>query len=1529
MIWQVIKIKILQRLKRIVLYGLYGILVFLIVSFSILQIPAVQKYFVSKITDQFSKVSGFTVSYDRFYLMWYDRLEITDLKITDPQQNTLIEAGRLYVNFTLSTLFDRNNINIDAVSLQEGGVNMVTIPTSDSTKEMNIDVFIAEIERQLSSGKKSSGGGAKINIGEVLILQSRFSLNQTDSDSVRYGFDPSHFRVSIDDGNLNNFQIIGDTIQFNVTSLRIKEAKTQLTISNLRTYFRISQKSMEFLGIDLTCNQSHVSDTVRLLYDSQRDLSDFVNKVTIDAKLRDTRLHPEDISHFARGLDTWKKTITMNGHFRGKISRFTFKPMALNIGATTITGSLEMDGLPSIDETFINVKLKPSVAYGTDLAFLFPESINNNLIPLGKIQLQGNFVGFTNDFVADGDFITRLGRITSDINYKISPGNVGLTSYRGNLALTDFQLGQFFKDTVNFQEVTLKGNINGKGFSKQTADFLLKGEIASIGVRGYNYVNIRSNARFANQFFQGNLTIDDPNLQFSMDGSIDLRETIELIKIKARLDTALLHQLKLTDEKIFLQSYVDIDSRGLELDSIVGSALFKQTLIQFGDETIKFDSIHLISENHQDGRALTLRSSMADLSLTGNFYYSTMFNDIQKLIQEFMLNLRNDPVAIAAYYTAKLPTEQTYTAKIDARIHDANPLFNILDINLHVSPETVIQGQFSNSTTSRLHAFTHIDSVAYAGKSFMHNEIEFNGSKIRDSTQVLAQLTVTSDRQFINKNVTTKNLFVEGIWNLDHIDFKVDADQVGYDNQIRLNAEIDFLEDSTKIKLLPSTIRLLGEDWDTHGSNYTLVKGREWSLHHVGFYHEAQSIKIDGEISNDSTKSLLIDIHDLDLSLLNFFSNEKFGGQLNAKIIQKDIYDDLFIENVLEIDSLTINKFLVGEVRGNNTLDPVTEFFNINLTVDRMDNRILDIEGYYDPSDKESPLQAKAILDKANLRLIEPVVRDIFSQLDGTLTGSYDIRGTFSEPRITGEAKLENGQLMINYLKTLYKVTGTVGMTPTEIQLRSFNLVDVFKNSARLEGKITHRNFGRMALRIDANFSNFQLLSTSMKDNDLFYGQAFGTGVLTIAGPISNLKISATAVTNRNTRLSLPLGGGTSSQDKKEFIQFVSFSQDVKAKKKAPPRKRELSGLTLDLNIDVTPDAYTEIIFDIKSGDIIRGRGRGDLRLPVDTKGEFNMFGRIDFTEGAYNFTLYDIINKEFQIKPGSNIAWYGDPYEANLNITASYRQLTSMGPILADQTLVSDPAIRRKYPVEVLLKLDGLMMSPTLTFDLAARDLPDNVITADGRSVRMRFEFEAFKTKLDEQELKLQVFSLIILRKLSPPNAFATSASGSIYNSVSELLSNQLSYWLSQVDQNLEIDLDLGTLDQEAFNTFQLRLSYSFLGGRLRVSKDGTFGGNQPNRSEVATIAGDWTVDYLLTPDGKFKVKMYSRSNVNQLQSSLNTQTAAVTTGTSLMYTENFNTFSELLMSARERRRRELEKNPSLLDEEEQKEQKDPKVNK
>ena len=226
---------------------------------------------------------------------------------------------------------------------------------------------------------------------------------------------------------------------------------------------------------------------------------------------------------------------------------------------------------------------------------------------------------------------------------------------------------------------------------------------------------------------------------------------------------------------------------------------------------------------------------------------------------------------------------------------------------------------------------------------------------------------------------------------------------------------------------------------------------------------------------------------------------------------------------------------------------------------------------------------------------------------------------------------------------------------------------------------------------------------------------------------------------------------------------------------------------------------------------------------------------------------------------------------------------------------------------MKVLLELDGPMLSPEITFDITAADLPQSILVPNRAPVRLDFEFQTFKNKLDEQELKRQVFSLVVLRRFSPPESFNTS--GSIVNSVSELLSNQLSNWVSQVDENLEIDVDLSTLDEEAYNTFQLRLSYTFMSGRLRVTRDGTFYGNRDDSNlsnqNLSSIAGDWTVDYLLTPDGKLKVKMYNRTNINPILNTLGSQNS-VTTGVSLTHTQSFNNLRDIWRSARSRREEE-----------------------
>lgn len=1504
--WQVIKIRVYRTVRNIVLYSAYVSVVLLLTAFLLLQIPSVQKALIQRYTGNLREVIGFNVTFSSINLRWYDHLVIKDLLVEDPEHNEMIRVADLKVNFRFSSLLQNKEVNIDGASLDSASVNLTRIQESDTSRDLNINVFIDRINK-MSAGT-GTGASPKVNIGEIVLDRSTFIYNENDSDSIKKGFDYRHFRLALDDGELTNFQVIGDTIQFHLNSLTAVDAATKLDVKSLQTYFRISQTSMEFLGLHAKAGKSVISDTIIFSYKSQRDFNDFNNKISFRAMLKDTYLDPDDLDLFGPGAKAIGQPITLSGTLTGRVNRLKYTNMDARIGNTILKGSLDLDGLPSINETFIRLKLKTSRVDIDDFRFAFDDFVFERLKPLDKVNMQGTFTGFTNDFVADATLDGRLGWIRSNINLKVNEKDVNKTSYKGGLELKAFDLGTYFNDTTTFQHVTMKGNVSGRGLTYETADLLLVGTVNSIGIMGYNYSNINSNARFAKQFFAGTIKIDDPNLRFNAEGSIDFRTERDIVQVRANLDTALVHKLGFTKKDLAISSYVDINSHGLQIDSLFGDAIFKDTKVYYDSKFIELDSMHLISEKLSDGRQITFRSSLLDVSMEGNYYYSTLFNDLNKLFQELMLSIGNDKAAIANYYNNKRKSTQEYEARININLHDINPLTSLAGIDLQMSHGTAIQGRFTNGLTSILQAFSTIDTVTYAGKDFLNNEIEFTGSKIRDSANVLAMVTVRSNKQLLSRALHTNSLLLEAIWNRDHVDVGLDVDQEGLNNKLRLRTEVDFLDDSTKIKVLPSRVLVLDKEWVVDNQNYIMFKGREFTVNHLQVHQDKQSVLLNGLISDDRDKELVLTVSNLNLDVLNTFSTEKFMGVLNAKLTARDLHHQPFIQNNVEMKALTVNDFLIGDVSGKNQWNPETEKFDINFSIDRLHERTMVLEGIYDPAQQTDPLDVKATFNNARLRILEPVLRGLFSEIDGELTGTYTIRGTFSKPTLSGEGMVKDGKILIDYLRTLYSFSGKLGMSPTQIMFNDMEMVDAYENKGTLRGYIAHKNFNKFVINLDGEFINFQVLNTTSKDNNLFYGQGYATGNLNIFGPSSNLKISANARTEKNTKIYIPVSGA-SETDKKDFITFAHFTDSLalpEDQRKKENKKRELTGVSVDINLDITPAAYAEIIFDIKAGDIIRGRGNGDLRLQLDTKGEFNMFGGIQFTEGAYNFTLYDIINKEFTIKPNSRLLWYGDPYAGIMNITASYRQLASLAPIYdKEPEIQTDPAIKRKYPIEVQLKLDGPMLTPTFAFDVVAADLPTLISLTNGQQKRLSFDFAAFKTRLDEQELKRQVFSLIILRRLSPLESFSTS--GSLANSVSELLSNQLSYWLTQVDQNLEIDLDLGALDAEAFNTFQLRLSYSFLNGRLRVTRDGTFSSAAQQQQSVASIAGDWTVDYLLTPDGKFRVKMYSRSNFNAISSSLGSQTA-VTTGFSLMHTQNFNEVRDLLRFAREKRRKELE---------------------
>jgi hypothetical protein len=1519
---QVIK----NRAKKVFVYTVTSILFLLISAFLFLQMPPVQNWLISVYLKDFSNVVGFPASIEGFKMLWFDRLELSGVTIADPEGNKMIRAKTILVNFKLSRLLEQSNVNIDGVFVDSAHVLLTKIHDSDTSRDLNINVWINKINESFSSG---SGGGKspKINIGEAFVNQSHFSYIDQYRDSIKTGFNYNQFSIDIDEAQLNKFAVIGDTTEFNLQTLIATEPRSKFQVKEMSTFFRLSQGGMEFKGLNLRAGESLVRDTIIFKYNSHADLSDFIHKVNVHATLDKCIIQPADLALFAPGIEKIRKPIHFTGVFNGRVNKFKVTGMDASIGSTDLKGSLDMDGLPEINETFIILNISKSQLNPPDIDFILNDEILQRLRPMGKLHLDGQFLGYPTDFVANGTFIGKLGTIKSDINFKVNEKNFDLSEYSGSLKLVSFSLGEYLADTVLFQQVSMDGKITGAGMTKNTADFKLNGRINQLGIKGYNYVNISTNARFATGLFNGFLQIDDPNLEFEAQGSVDLRDGKNRIQIQAKLDTAYLHKLKLSKDELFLHANFEADFRGLTLDSLDGNASFKDLKVQYIQKSLYLNDISISTTRTTSSRYLKIESNILDGEISGDYKFSTISQDIETLAKEFLLNLRNNQTEIDRYYAQKTARPGTYKADIKFMLKDILPLAELLNVDLSLSKNTLLEGSFTSGYTSIFNLYSRFDSLRYQSNLFLDSDAELTASKIADSTAVLAMATINSSKQQISKNVETKNLLAEGIWSRNHINFSLDADQSTGTNYVRLSGYVDFLRDSTVITMAPSMVNLLEKQWTFRNDNYVSFHHNSINFNNLALVTGTQSVAVNGELSPDPEDLVKLKIEDLDLSIFNILTLRKIGGIMNAEIEMSNYFKKPLLQNSIEIKDLMVSDFLIGDVLGQNLWDTTRRQFDIRVGVSRSEHKLVNLEGYYKPSDKNSPLNVQANLVRADLKILEPFLTEIFPRLTGTVSGDFTITGKLDHPEINGEGNVNDGQIMIGYLKTLYGFTGIVGLSPNSIYFKDMNLSDGFRNAATLNGTIHHQNFNSMRLDIQANFKNFQVLNTTTKDNSLFYGQGYATGDLRIDGPISNLNISATAKTEKNTRIYIPISGSTDTE-KKDFISFVNFRDTTIARKNTLNLQRNkvrLTGLMFNLNLDVTPDAYCEIIFDPKSGDIIRGRGFGDIKLQMDTKGEFNMFGPFEFREGWYNFTLYDIINKEFEVQKGSKITWYGDPYQAILDINASYNQQASFAPLVdnnpSNEALLNSPYIKRKYPVKVLVDIEGPMLTSRISFDIQAQDLPKS-IQAGSQTYNLDIVFNTFKNKLDEQELYRQVFSLIVLRRFSPPESFNTS--GTVMNSVSELLSNQLSYWMSQVDQNLVIDVDLNVMDQEAFNTFQLRFSYTFFNGRLRVTGDGTYNSSTTssgNQNNPSSLAGDWTVDYMLTADGKLRVKMYSRTNVNQNLSSINNQNT-ITTGLSLMHTQSFDELGELFKKGRQKKKqtsepvnKEAVKNDEMLD--------------
>ncbi|WP_109829257.1 translocation/assembly module TamB domain-containing protein [Reichenbachiella versicolor] len=1491
---------LLRKSPKIFIWTLAILAVFFIAFISAFQIPRFQTELVNKVSELISSKTSFAITVGKANLTWYDQMELNDIRIFEKSNDsTLIQVDDLSLDVNLIHFLFTQEIKGRRLTLEKPQIHI--IKSSDSL-EINLTRFLNELK--LAFKKDENQKKTSLNISSTFISNGVFSYNDVTRPR-EYDFkDINHITYNQLNGKLSELIYLNDKIDVKIDSLTAIDPDYCFDIKSFQSHLLFNKQSLSLNRLSLNIGSSLVRDSITFLYSTPSQFKYLFDSIYLHANLKNTIIHTRDIQKFIPNYPVTNQTINLSGKYIGTINDLELKSAEIQIGRLSkFRTSGIVVGLPSIKETFFDLKFQNSSFSHIDFSQYLPYNFIERITPLGKTYFSGSFTGYLNDFVTKTKINSEIG--TADIGVSINIREETKAFYRGRISLDNFELSKFLTQESNgIEKITLDGTIKGNGLEVETAIFDLDALAKSAHIKGYPYKNIRTKAHFEAGIFAGEIAINDTNLQLAGLMDINLKEEIKKIDLAIKIDTINIEPLNLSSVPFSFSSQINAKLSGSHFEDLRGYLNLKNFYIGHQNQILKVDSLKLISSLSKEMRIIELKTNNLSASLKGHYTNNKLIKAINHLHQDISTHLKNNGAEKKDYYLNKS------LIKVDNI--DANLLISASNLNEYIQPffpkisfskNINISGQFSQDSTVNLSLFTEFDSSSLGKSQFIENELDIQLTKSFYNSDIIASIYTSSFNQTYEK-INSKNLKHELLWFNDEIEYYGTINQQGQENGAEIIARAFFKTDTTVIKFIPSNIRILGEKWNWTKNHEINIINDQILFKNFGVSSNDQKFKINGIYSIYNT--LNVKVTNLDLSLLNTITQTKIEGILDGDFIINQEEEHHLVNGKFITTDIKVDDFLVGNLFSSSKWEPNEKRLNIKSYLVRDDDEKMDILGHYYPSMQEfGNLEFKAKFHDMHIKTLEPFINQ-FSNLGGTVKGDFSLSGTLAKPIIEGQGKVSNGKCKVDYLNTNYGFEGSLNFTKTSIYMDGFSIKDREQNQAFLSGNIYHEGFKKYELDLFGEFTNFNLLNTTSVDNDLYYGFAYGSGNVQFTGALENLNIKAEAKTTKGTRLSIPLDWNSSTGgEQKEYIEFGTIEQDLKQDSIQTTSTRErvkIKGIVFDFNIEVTPDAYLELIFDAKSGDIIRGRGNGNMNLVVDTQGEFNMFGDYQIEEGGYNFTLYNIINKEFIINKGGSIAWYGDPYGAQININARYRQLASVAPLLnLSEEDVASPESRRKYPSYVDLFLTGDLLEPKIQFDIEIEDYPRTISIVSDPAYPLDTYINSFKTKIrnNEQEMNRQVFSLIILRKFSPENTFDVSST-TIGSSFSEFISNQLSYWVSQVDENLEVDVDLASLSEDAFNTFQLRLSYTFFDGRLRVTRDGSINTdkNQDTQSNNNSYIGDWTVEYMLTSDGRFRAKVYSRNDLNAIETQPNDTNYE--TGFSLQFVRSFDELKHILHDKR-----------------------------
>jgi len=1422
------------------------------------------------LTEKLAEELEVPVSLTSVNYSFFRRVQVRDLYIEDLYGDTLIYIGLTKLRIKQFRP-EPSGLTIKKITAEDLYVNLVI----DTANVVNLK-FITD---KLKNPHTPPENKPRIHMASIKLMNSRFSLSRVDGRPARTPITFNDFHLSELDITVNNLEVARDTVRMEVESLFGLE-RSGFVFKNIATDMSISRNHLHFYEVSVLTGETMLQlPLLTFDFDSYRDFKRFSSRVDLGFESDHSRLQLDHLSNFVPGIPEILDEINLDGKVNGRLNNLRGDELTLTFDdQSSLLVNFMMIGLPDFNNTFIDFNFKElNTSVGAIHEIVRqegdPSSIFYPWSNLGALAFTGHFTGYPDHFVASGLLGTDMGRMEMDLSFK--PDTIRGVDFLGRLRTNDFKFGSFIAQEDKLDELDMDVYTSGSLYKGQIrAD--LEGTIDTLELYNYAYSNITLDGSFTNNTFEGGFSISDPNIKMDFLGRTDFSSEVPIYRFTADVARARPYYLNLpqNDPNYFVSFLIETDLSGGSIDELNGEIKLINSLFEKTDAYVQVYDLSLVTRNTPSASLIRLRSDMLDVDITGEYTLSALPGSFKNMADRFLNVVPNtEPFVDSSNF---------FVFKADFK--RMNHLLDFFYPTLQMGENSRLEGTFDplNADLSLEGIFPDL----WLGKIRWYNMIFSTETKDWKITESLYADSITMSGGY---SLYNQEIVLEAFQDTARM-------QVNWDNGSDPEFSGDFSMSGTfqpdtlsdrgfLIEINPGNFVMNDTTWNILPSSVLLKKGF-LALENFEINSDRKKILADGYFSRNKTRDFRLDLENLELAQVTGLTgmNLELKGEATGNLQYKKADNVPIIISNLKIDSFYFNDQLLGTSILDAQWDDANKALEIDLSAERDGQKIIDGNGTFIPSSKIMDFDLR--LSDFKLYSLNPYTKGIAKDLSGKTSVNLTIDGTAKKPLVNGNIEFSNGGATLSYLNTRYLFDDQVRIYRNNFYFENFSLEDTHGHTALANGSIANSNLKDFFLSLNINADNMQCMNTRSTDNEVFYGTIFGTGNVGITGPPDNIKLNVNASTNRNTALFLPLYNA-SEVVSNDFLTFIS--EDKEKEEPELVRESTMSGIEMELNIDITEDAVVQLIFDPKVGDIIETSGEGDIRILMDKEKGFKMFGDVVLSKGDYLFTLQNVINKRFIIEPGGKITFNGSPTDASVDLEAIYTTRAAPYNLYPDNDDTKE-SLKKRIPVECHLILQGELEAPTIatgihmpTADAETRNLLENSTSTD-------------------EELMKQFLSLLVINNFYSVTGFGSEdlgTPGSIAGvTASELLSNQLSNWLSQISDDFDIGINYRPGDQITSDEVEVALSTQLLDDRIIISGNVDVGGQETNPS-----VGDASNPYIM---GDFDVEFRLTDNVsilafNRARDELLFDTAPYKQGVGISYREEFNNLQQLMARYKE----------------------------